>query len=99
MPLVHMKNSNFAAFVGAQTLHKPAEYDDPEATASAALVARLPFVLASCRFAHYLKCIVRDQIGSFKDRADMESWLNTWIRHYVDQDPSKSSETSKAQRP
>ena len=71
MPLIHRKNSDFAAFIGAQSLQKSAEYEDPDATANAALAARLPYLFASCRFAHYLKCIVRDKIGSFKERADM----------------------------
>ena len=61
--------------IGAQSLHKPAEYDDPDATANANLGARLPYLFACCRFAHYLKCIVRDKIGSFKERADMQRWL------------------------
>ena len=75
MPLVHRKNSDFAAFIGAQSLQKPAEYDDPDATANANLAARLPYLFATCRFAHYLKCIVRDKIGSFKERDDMARWL------------------------
>jgi type VI secretion system protein ImpC len=99
MPLVHRKNSDFAAFIGAQSLQKPAEYDDPDATANANLSARLPYMFASCRFAHYLKCIVRDKIGSFKERADMQRWLNNWIMNYVDGDPANSSETTKAQKP
>ena len=73
MPLVHRKNSDFAAFIGAQSLQKPAEYDDPDATANANLAARLPYLFACCRFAHYLKCIVRDKIGSFKERDDMQT--------------------------
>ncbi len=52
-----------------------------------------------CRFAHYLKCIVRDKIGSFKERDDMHRWLNNWIMNYVDGDPANSSETTKAQKP
>ena len=72
MPLIHRKNSDFAAFIGAQSLQKPFEYDDPDATANANLSARLPYLFACCRFAHYLKCIVRDKIGSFKERADMQ---------------------------
>src|SRR5579862_5999646 len=79
MPLVHKKNSDFAAFIGAQSLHKPAEYEDPDATANANLAARLPYLFACCRFAHYLKCIVRDKLGSFKERDDMERWLQNWI--------------------
>ncbi|CAL96512.1 type VI secretion system contractile sheath large subunit [Azoarcus olearius] len=99
MPLVHKKNSDFAAFIGAQSLHKPAEYDDPDATANANLGARLPYLFATCRFAHYLKCIVRDKIGSFKERDDMQRWLQDWIMNYVDGDPSHSSEATKARRP
>jgi type VI secretion system protein ImpC len=99
MPLIHKKNSDFAAFIGAQSVHKPAEYDDPDATANANLGARLPYLFAVCRFAHYLKCIVRDKVGSFKERADMQRWLNDWIMNYVDGDPSISSDETKAKRP
>jgi type VI secretion system protein ImpC len=99
MPLLHRKNSDFAAFIGAQSLQKPFEYDDPDATANANLAARLPYLFACCRFAHYLKCIVRDKIGSFKERADMQRWLQNWIMNYVDGDPAHSSESTKAQKP
>ena len=99
MPLIHKKNSDFAAFIGAQSLQKPAEYEDPDATANANLAARFPYLFATCRFAHYLKCIVRDKIGSFKERDDMERWLNSWVKQYVDGDPSRSSEESKARKP
>ena len=99
MPLVHKKNTDFAAFIGAQSLHKPAVYDDPDATANANLAARLPYLFATCRFAHYLKCIVRDKVGSFKERDDMKTWLQDWITQYVDGDPAHSSEDVKAQKP
>lgn len=99
MPLVHRKNSDFAAFIGAQSLQKPAEYDDSDATANARLAARLPYLFACCRFAHYLKCIVRDKIGSFNERDDMERWLNDWIMNYVDGDPVNSSQETKARKP
>jgi len=99
MPLVHRKNSDFAAFIGAQSLQKPDEYDDPDATANANLAARLPYLFACSRFAHYLKCIVRDKIGSFKEREDMQRWLNNWIMNYVDGDPANSSEATKAKKP
>lgn len=99
MPLVHRKNSDFAAFIGAQSLQKPAEYDDPDATANARLAARLPYLFACCRFAHYLKCIVRDKVGSFTSRNEMEDWLNTWIMNYVDGDPANSSQETKARKP
>lgn len=99
MPLVHKKNTDFAAFIGAQSLHKPAVYDDPDASANANLAARLPYLFATCRFAHYLKCIVRDKVGSFKERDDMKRWLQDWITQYVDGDPAHSSEDVKAQKP
>jgi type VI secretion system protein ImpC len=99
MPLIHKKNSDFAAFIGAQSLQKPAIYDDPDATANANLAARLPYLFATCRFAHYLKCIVRDKIGSFKERDDMQDWLQRWIMQYVDGDPKHSSEDDKARKP
>ncbi|MCA9291825.1 MAG: type VI secretion system contractile sheath large subunit [Phycisphaerales bacterium] len=99
MPLSHWKNTDYAVFIGAQSLHKPAEYDDPDATANANLGSRLPYLFATCRFAHYLKCMVRDKIGSFKERGDMESWLNNWIMNYVEPDPANASEDAKARRP
>jgi len=99
MPLIHRKNSDVAAFIGAQSLQKPAEYADPDATANANLAARLPYLFACCRFSHYLKCIVRDKIGSFKDRESMQRWLQDWIIQYVDGDPANSSETTKAMKP
>ena len=97
MPLSHYKNTDYAVFMGAQSLQKPAVYDDPDATANANLAARLPYLFATCRFAHYLKCMVRDKIGSFKERADMEMWLNKWISQYCCD--SKSSEEMKARYP
>jgi type VI secretion system protein ImpC len=99
MPLIHRKNTDIAAFIGAQSLQKPTEYYDPDATANANLAARLPYLFACCRFAHYLKCIVRDKIGSFMERDDMERWLNDWIMNYVDGDPLNSSQHTKATKP
>src|SRR5580765_507310 len=84
MPLSHWKNTDFAVFVGAQSLQKPAAYDDPAATANANLAARLPYLFPTCRFAHYLKCMVRDKIGGFANKASLEAWLNRWISRYVD---------------
>lgn len=99
MPLIHRKNSDVAAFIGAQSLHKPAEYDDPDATANANLAARLPYLFATCRFAHYLKCIVRDKVGSYKSRDDMQNWLQTWVNQYVDLNSETSPEEVKARQP
>jgi type VI secretion system protein ImpC len=99
MPLIHKKNSDFAAFIGAQSLQDPGKFDDPDATANANLAARLPYLFATCRFAHYLKCIVRDKLGSFKERDDMQQWLRNWIIQYVDGDPAHSTEEAKATKP
>src|SRR5258706_3389696 len=83
MPLTHRKGQDVATFIAAQSLQKPTEYQDATATANSRLAARLPYLFATCRFAHYLKCIVRDKIGSYKERGDMETWLNNWIMKYV----------------
>ena len=89
LSMIHRKNSDFAAFISGQSLQKPQEYDDPDATANAALAARLPYLFACNRFAHYLKCIVRDKVGSFRSREAMQNWLNEWILNYVDGDPAQ----------
>ena len=99
MPLIHRKNTDVAAFIGAQSLQKPFEYQDPDATANARLAARLPYLFASCRFAHYLKCMVRDKVGSFKERADMERFLGDWIQQYVVANPATVGDEVKAKRP
>lgn len=97
MPLSHWKNTDYAVFIGAQSLQKPAVYDDPDATANANLAARLPYLFATCRFAHFLKCMVRDKLGTFKERGDMERWLNDWIKNYCAANPH--SDREKAERP
>jgi type VI secretion system protein ImpC len=97
MPLIHKKNSDFAAFIGAQSLQKPQEYDDPAATSNANLSARLPYLFASCRFAHYLKCMVRDKIGSTMSRDQLQAWLTRWIIQYVG--PTDAPEEYKASHP
>lgn len=83
LPLCHYKNTDYAVFFGAQTTHKPAKYDRREATENAAISARLPYMMATGRFAHYLKVIGRDKIGSFMEAEDTEKFLNRWIKNYV----------------
>ena len=97
MPLSHYKNTDFAAFIGAQSLQKPANYDDPDATANANLSARLPYLFATCRFAHYLNKMVYDKVGAFKEREDLEMWLNKWISQYTCD--SKADEEMKRRYP
>ncbi|HVC60407.1 MAG TPA: type VI secretion system contractile sheath large subunit [Acetobacteraceae bacterium] len=83
LPLCHYKNTDYSVFFGAQTVQKAKKYDRPEATANAAISSRLPYIMASSRFAHYLKVMARDKIGSFMEAGDVERWLNRWITNYV----------------
>jgi len=102
IPIIHRKNTDKAAFIGAQSVYKPKTYQGKngvEATASDNLSARLPYMFAVSRFAHYLKCMVRDKIGSTKEKAELERWLQEWITEYVDGDPANSSEAIKARKP
>jgi type VI secretion system protein ImpC len=99
MPLLHRKNTDLAAFISAQSLQQPKAYHDPDATANANLAARLPYLFAVCRFAHYLKCIVRDKIGSFAEKEDMQKWLQSWIGNYVTNNPAMATELDKCRKP
>lgn len=81
--VVNSKGSNFAAFFGGQTVNKPKVYNKDNANANAQLSARLPYMLAASRFAHYVKVIVRDKIGSFQTRSTLQNYLNTWISDYI----------------
>ncbi len=83
LPLCHYKNQDHAVFFGAQTTQKPKEYDRHDATANARISARLPYIMATGRFAHYLKVMARDKIGSFMEADDCERWLDRWIKNYV----------------
>jgi type VI secretion system protein ImpC len=92
LPLCHYKNNDFAVFFGAQSVQKPKKYDRPEATANAAISARLPYLMATSRFAHYLKVMARDKIGSFMEAGDVERWLNRWIQNYVNSNENAGQE-------
>lgn len=81
--MVHCKNTDYAAFFGGQTCNKPKIYNTDFANANARLSGMLPYVLAASRFAHYIKVIMRDKIGSFQARENVEKYLNTWIMNYV----------------
>ncbi len=98
LPLCHYKNTDYSVFFGAQSAQKAKKYDRPEATANAAISARLPYIMASSRFAHFLKVIARDKIGSFMEVDDCQDWLERWITNYVSADPKPSAET-KARYP
>jgi type VI secretion system protein ImpC len=98
IPLVHCKGTDYAAFFGVQSCQKPKVYDKEAANANARLSAQLPYILAMSRFAHYLKAMMRDKIGSFMSRADCQRFLNTWISQYVSAD-DKATQAVKAQLP
>jgi len=98
LPLCHYKNTDYAVFFGGQTAQKPKKYDRPAATANAAISARLPYIMATSRFAHYLKVMARDKIGSFMEASNCEDWLNRWIKNYVNSNKDAGQET-KAKYP
>jgi type VI secretion system protein ImpC len=97
-PLVHCKGTDYAAFFSVQTCQKAKIYDTEQANANARLSAQLPYMLAVSRFAHYLKAMMRDKIGSFTSRKECEVFLNNWIINYVTEDDTASHDT-KAKYP
>jgi type VI secretion system protein ImpC len=98
VPLVHCKGTDYAAFFSVQTANRPKLYDKEAANANARLSAQLPYILAMSRFAHYLKAMMRDKIGSFLSRQDCEKFLNQWIMQYVCADDN-ASQAAKAKLP
>jgi len=96
--LVHCKGTDKAAFFSIQSCNKPKLYDSDTATANARISAQLPYMMATCRFAHYLKSMMRDKIGGFMSRDDAWRYLNQWINQYVTQD-DKANQTTKAKYP
>jgi type VI secretion system protein ImpC len=98
VPLVHCKGTDYAAFFSVQTVNKPKTYDKPEANANAKLSSQLPYVLAMARFAHYLKAIMRDKLGSTMSRSQAEAYLNQWVTNYVVADDNASA-AAKASKP
>ncbi|MBX3685422.1 MAG: type VI secretion system contractile sheath large subunit [Rhodocyclaceae bacterium] len=96
--LVHCKNTDYAAFFGAQSAQKPRRYDSDAANANSALSSQLQYIFAVCRIAHYMKAMMRDKVGSFASASNVESYLQRWVDQYVTADDSASQET-KAQFP
>lgn len=97
--LIHRQNTDKAVFLGGQSLYKPKSYTDPEATASDNMSARLPYMFAVSRFSHYLKSMIRDQIGSSTDKDQIRQNLQTWIDQYVTLNPEGATEAEKASKP
>jgi type VI secretion system protein ImpC len=98
VPLVHCKGTDYASFFSVQSCQKPKVYDTDSANANARLSTQIPYIMAVSRFAHYLKAMMRDKIGSFMSREEAERYLNRWITRYVTPDDSASPST-KAERP
>jgi type VI secretion system protein ImpC len=98
LPLVHCKNTDYAAFFGGQSCQKSKLYNTDSANANARLATQLPYIFSTSRFAHYLKAMMRDKVGSFMSRTDCERFLNTWISGYVTPDDAASADV-KAQFP
>jgi type VI secretion system protein ImpC len=98
LPLLHSKGNDFAVFMGAQSCQKPKTYFDPTANANAELSTKFNLLLCTSRFAHYLKVMARDKIGSFMEVSDCGRWLNDWIRNYC-VNPNGASDEMKARKP
>ncbi len=99
LPLLHAKNRDFAVFMGAQSCQKPKQYFDPAANSNAELSAKFNLLLCTSRFAHYLKVMARDKIGSFMEVSDCQRWLNDWIMQYVLANPENAGQETKAKSP
>lgn len=98
LSLVHCKNTDYAAFFGGQSAQKAKAYNTDAANANARLSSQLPYIFAASRIAHYMKSIMRDKIGSFASRENVQQFLNTWLAQYVLLDDSASQE-AKAKYP
>jgi type VI secretion system protein ImpC len=98
IPLVHCKNTDYAAFFGAQSAQKAKKYDSEAANANAALSAQLQYMFAVCRIAHYMKSMMRDKVGSFANTLDVERYLHNWLMQYV-VDSQDASQEIRAQKP
>ena len=98
IPLVHCKNTDYAAFFGAQSTQKPKKYDSDTANANSSLSSQIQYIMAVSRIAHYLKAMMRDKVGSFASAGNVEAFLNEWLSQYVLLDDGASQE-AKAQYP
>ncbi len=99
IPLIFRKNTDEAFFVDCASVHEPPRFDEAEATANAKLGSKLTYLFATCRFAHYLKCMVRDHLGSHKEEEELQRWLNKWIKQYVLPNAQHYGEEDKARKP
>ena len=98
LPLCHYKNTNYAVFFGSETVHKAPQYDSVNAMNNACISSKLPYLMATARFTHYLKIMARDKVGAFMQAAEIEAWLNRWILNYVNAN-AQTTENLKAKYP
>jgi type VI secretion system ImpC/EvpB family protein len=98
IPLCHCPDTELAAFYSNPSLQRPQVYDEVAATMNARLSAMLQYMLCVGRFAHYLKVLARDKIGSIGEPRELEELLHRWLLKYV-LSGSEDSETAKAQYP
>jgi len=99
LPLLHCKNTEFAAFLGTQSCQKPKKYFDPAANANAEMSTKFNYMMCVSRFSHYLKVMARDKVGSIMDANAAQRWLQGWIDNYIDPNPEITGEEFKARHP
>jgi type VI secretion system protein ImpC len=99
LPLIHKKGTDFAVFMGAQSTQKPKTYFDPIANANAELSSKFNLILCNSRFAHYLKVMARDKIGSFMEADQAGVWLHNWLQNFVTPNPAMVNDEEKARKP
>ncbi|MBD3317600.1 MAG: type VI secretion system contractile sheath large subunit [Chitinivibrionales bacterium] len=99
IPLCHYKDTNYAVFFKTHSAQKPKVYDDPDASANAELSVHLTYLMAVSRFAHYMKVMLRDKLGTLQEGSDLEAFLNKWFSNYTLADPTGAGVNLKAQKP
>ncbi len=99
IPLCHYKDTDYAVFFKTHSAQKPKQYDDPDASANAELSVHLTYLMAVSRFAHYMKVIMRDKLGTFQEVEDIENYLNKWFSQYTLADPSSAGIKLKSEKP
>lgn len=99
IPLCHYKDTDYAVFFAAHSAQKPKEYDDPDASSSAELSVHLTYLMAVSRFAHYMKVILRDKLGTLQEGEDIDAYLNKWFNQYTLANPQGAGEKLKSERP
>ncbi len=99
IPLVHYKDTNYSVFFQTHSAQRAKQYDDPDASANAELSVHLTYLMATCRFSHYMKAIMRDKLGTLAEGPEIESYLNKWFAQYTLADPSTAGVELKAKKP